>query len=175
MAEDEKDDRASRDLVIAEAKRALEAAFPPERAAWLLRAVEVGWPPSHFPAVRLTRSDRVVTATSIEMHGTYEGVLEGIPEHEPLIEAARRPYGGIPVHLFPPALRRIRRDNPERDTFVLPGWRCAAVLRSYQAIEQGSDYSLLRIAWFREDPDPLFPVDLVADLDWERLAEDFEF
>lgn len=169
------DEKPTRDLVIAETRRALEAAFPPERAAWLLRAIEVGWPPAHFAEVKLRTSDRSVVASSFEMHGTYEGVLEGLPDHEPLIEAARRPYGGIPVHLIPPPLRRIRRDNPERDTYVLPRWRCVAVLRSFQAIEPGSDYSLLRVAWFREDSDPLFPADLIADLDWERLAEDYEY
>lgn len=173
MADD--GERPTRDLVFAETRRALEAAFPPERAAWLLRAIELGWPPTPFPEVKLTRSARSVRVSSFEMHGTYEGVLEGIPDHEPLIEAARRPYGGIPVHLFPPPLRRIRRDNPDRDTYVLPGWRCVAVLRSFEAIEPGSDYSLLRIAWFRDDADPLFPADLVADLDWEKLAEDYEY
>ena len=34
----------SRDLVIAEAKRALESTFPMERAATLLREIEKGWP-----------------------------------------------------------------------------------------------------------------------------------
>lgn len=168
-------ERPTRDLVFAETRRALEAAFPTERAAWLLRAIEVGWPPTHFPEVKLKQGQRSAYASSFEMHGTYEGVLEGIPDHEPLIEAARRPYGGIPVHLFPPPLRRIRRDNPERDTFVLPAWRCVAVMRSWQAIEPGSDYSLLRIAWFREDPDPILPIDQIAELDWERLAEDYEY
>lgn len=174
MADDD-ESPPSRDLILAETRRALDAAFPPERAASLLRAIERGWPPTLFPRVQLKTSDRSVYASSFEMHGTYEGVLEGIPDHEPLIEAARRPYGGIPVHLFPPPLQRIRRDNPDRDTFVLPGWRCVAVLRSFEAIEPGSDYSLLRIAWFRGDADPILPVDLIEQLDWERLAEDYEY
>jgi hypothetical protein len=165
----------TRDLVIAETRRALEAAFTPERSAWLLRAIEIAWPPVPLPPVKLKRgAPRTVNVSRFEMSGTYEGVLEGVPHHEPILAAAKQAYDGIPVFLVPPPLRRLE-GYTSGERFILPSWRCAAVLRSFEAVDPGSDYSLLRVAWFRDDADPLFPVDAVEDLDWERLAHDFEY
>lgn len=164
----------TRDLVIAETRRALEAAFTPERAAWLLRAIEIAWPAAPLPPVRLKRGgSRTVHVSRFEMYGTYEGVLEGVPHHEPILASAKRVYDGIPVYLIPPPLRPL--EGPPGGRLILPAWRCAAVLRSFEPVEPGSDYSLLRLAWFRDDADPLFPVGAVEDLDWERLAHDFEY
>lgn len=176
------DDAPTRDLVLAETRRALEAAFTPERAAWLLRAIEVAWPTAPLPSVRLKRGGpRTVRVSRFEMYGTYEGVLEGLPHHEPILASAKQAYDGIPVYLIPPPLRRPGSQPPRFSTtppgeiLVLPAWRCSAVLRSLETVEPGNDYSLLRLAWFRDDADPLFPVDAVEDLDWERLAHDFEY
>ena len=167
------EDVPTRDLVLAETRRALEAAFTPERAAWLLRAIEIAWPPMPLAPVRLTRgAPREVHVSKIEMQETYEWYLGGVPHHDRILESARQSFDGVPVYLVPPPLRP--GTTVPQGGSLLPAWQCTAVLRS-EAVEAGSDYSLLRLAWFRDDPDPLFPVDALEQLDWERFAQDFEY
>jgi hypothetical protein len=122
----------------------------------------------------LLPSGRIVRLERLYLDFTYAGLLEGTPE---------RASPGI-LRQQPQAARRLLA--PGRPIVVidpgripLPSYRLIAELVSRQGVlNTDSDFSsLLFVAWFADDIGQ--PIDelispLLAKIDWDRHAEDFD-
>jgi hypothetical protein len=136
----------------------------------------------------IVRSGRDIELTNLAISSTYGGFLEGYPNgrmNDALLaglakrESARVP----PKHVIQPARSgRERSENVGAFGAVetLPGVICTASFVSHPVDEDLDSLmhrSWLTVVWFQEsidDPVERFVSAAVADLDWERLAEDID-
>jgi hypothetical protein len=135
------------------------------------------------------QTGRDVEMTSLAVRLTYGGFLEGYP-HPRMNDAILAGLAERDVVRYPPPKHVIQppRTRPEQlgregafgPVEELPAVICSAKLVSHPVDEDldGVLYrSWLTVAWFQEsvdEPIARFVGTAIADLDWNRLAEDFE-
>ncbi|HEV7694384.1 MAG TPA: hypothetical protein VGO52_26345 [Hyphomonadaceae bacterium] len=129
----------------------------------------------------------------LRQHLTYEGLLEGVPTRErnqrqidglvaSLSEQVSPHWTPPPVFLVPPFETPISMPDGKPYPFEtparLPSVTCIARLQSYTTRDPDMDYSNLTVIWFQE----AFALPIAEDistqlqqLDWTRLATDYEF
>lgn len=139
--------------------------------------------PKPFITIRLA-SGIQITTTSLLMHATYEGLLEGMPNDRfterrllSLEGRCQSILGPCPVHVIPPKITRFERPGSfggvPRMAALLPPCEFFAVFESRKAME----WRNLAIVWHQASAKPLMTPEVraqVAQLDWDALAEEVE-
>ena len=134
-------------------------------------------------------SGHTVRVLELRQSRTYEGLLEGLPTTksnartlEYLVKAAAADYPRYGAPLLLPCKETLTPwEEPQPYPFgtpaTLPGVICIARLGSLQAARDG-DWSAMIVIWLQNDF--AFPIaepimQRLIDIDWARLATDFEY
>jgi len=130
-----------------------------------------------------------VRVLEIRQSRTYEGLLEGLPttksnarKLENLAKTAAADYARYGAPLLLPCDETLTPwDEPQPYPFgipaTLPGVICTARLGATQAARDG-DWSEMIVIWLQDDF--AFPIaepimQRLVEIDWARLATDFEY
>lgn len=125
-------------------------------------------------------SGREVRVEGIHITETYSGLLEGYPDEELNTETLANArtlmngcWGARRTHMIAPTY-----SQDSGHTF-LPPWLCIAWLSSPDPIDPSFMGSEMVVIWFAHDacsmPIKQMIHEAAKDLDWESLAEDFDY
>jgi hypothetical protein len=132
-------------------------------------------------------SGRGITAKTLHVSHTYEGLLEGTPTDEwnqsllsDLPRRLTRIFGDWPIHIIPPGMKRKEESfaGRKRIASFMPPLEFAAFFICYQPVNPKMHASGLVIVWHEWSPTPFMSPDTRAQVEkirWEDYAKDFEW
>jgi hypothetical protein len=139
------------------------------------------------PSTIKLASGREIAIGRLYQFRTYEGLIEGLPTKErnarriPHFRNEAQELWKLKVHLIEPSETPIEYDGkyPLGTPAMLPGTVCFGRFSSLTpARDSSKDGSELTIVWFQNDF--AFPIDdsvlkAIRTLDWESIAEDYQY
>lgn len=138
-----------------------------------------------YPAglAKLLTSSRNILVNEVRFQETYGGVIEGAPRPEwdarlrvGLLADLKRSWGDRATHVVPPEVVEIH--GAGRVIRRMPAVACAAWLVSDPIDRHAGAASELVLVWWTEsldDPVGAIVGRALAGVEWERVAQDFDY